>query len=428
MATIVQSNYVVTDAFAPVSIALNSAATPGNTIVLAIGWQDASAAGLPVPSNANGTWQAVFSPTLSGHLSAVSVFYVPNCAAGTHSSSIQGPLTPPDTNFFATVAIYEIAGLLASPLDAVSPGGATDNGGAGQTSQATGSTGTLAQPNEFAFVAMSFDDSPGVTNEGIVVPSGYTVDPNIPASFQNTASNIGLQIGWKELTSTAAINPSFTWASQSGLSSTFAVAATFKELVSSLGIQLGARGPGRSPSKSRFQQFKLSTTVQSTVTINSSIGAYSWSGTISTASSLINEGVGGYSWLGTTATINDVINAIVGSYTWSGTTSVNSGLINAVVGSYSWASTTSTASGLINAAVGAYSWSGTTSNISGPIAASVGAYAWSGTTATASQFINSDGGASAYSWAGTTSGVSTQSQGSSPVFRRHAFRPRSLSF
>lgn len=229
MATVVQHAYTTTVATSPGTVALPLSATAGNTIVLVVGWQDASALNLPTPTDANGTYSTAFNGAQSTHFSSIAVFYVPNCSTGTHSSTIQGNFTAPDTNFFCTVAIYEISGLLSAPLDAVSAGGATDNGGAGQTSQVTGASGVLSQANEFALVAMSFDDNPGVSNEGVLVPSGYTVDPNIPSNFQDTSNFIGLQIGWKELASTASTNPSFTWASQPNMTATFAVIATFKE-------------------------------------------------------------------------------------------------------------------------------------------------------------------------------------------------------
>lgn len=235
MATIVQHKYVIVEATSPLVIALPGNATAGNTIILVIGWYDANGVlALPTPTDANGTIQTIFNPGLNASDNAVAIFYVPNCSGGvTHSITVQGLNAAPDGSFYGSAALYEVSGLTSSPLDKVSAGGSTVGAG-GWTTQATGTTGTLSQANEWALVACTFDDNPGVTNEGMNVPSGYTVDPNIAGfnsnQFQNTSSNVGLQVGWEEITATTALNPSFFLsASQSGLSSTYAVIATFKE-------------------------------------------------------------------------------------------------------------------------------------------------------------------------------------------------------
>jgi hypothetical protein len=221
---IVQSNYVIVANTSPAIVALPGSATPGNVILLAIAWY--GEATLPVPADANGTYSSIVNPGSNNTNNATSLFYVANCAAGTHSSTINSVAGNPDGNFFATAAIYEVSGLLSAPLDKSND--ATTTGSGGWTSQPTGSTGTLAQANEWVFVACGFDDNPGVTNEGVMVPSGFTVDPNIPSSFQDTIPNVCLQIGWMTVSSTAALNPSFTWASQPTISSTYAVIATFE--------------------------------------------------------------------------------------------------------------------------------------------------------------------------------------------------------
>lgn len=237
MAIVVQSNYVITVATSPGTVALLAPAKAGNTIILATGWFDAGAGNvLPLPGDANGTYQNLLNVPLNSIGCGLALNYVPGCAAGTHSTTITGLTGPPDNNLFATAALYEVAGLTLSPFDVISPSAQTVNGGAGQTSQSTGSTGPLSQANEWAFGMCTFDDNPGVANEGVLVPAGFTPDPNIPASFQDTLNNIGLQIGWMEVTSPAALNPSFGWSSQPTMTSTIAALAMFKEPVSTPGI------------------------------------------------------------------------------------------------------------------------------------------------------------------------------------------------
>lgn len=231
MATVVQSAYSIVDATSPNVLVLPGSATAGNMIVLVNSYVDFGGAfSLGTPTDANGTYQTVTNPGTS--VTGIAVFYVPNCSSGTHSTTIQGLTGAPDGNFFCTSAIYEVSGLTSTPVDAVSAG-INSTSGFG-TSQATGSTGTLAQANEWALVYAGFDDNPGQNPEGVAVPSGYTVDPNIPASFQNIIANLGLQVGWKEISSTAALNPSFTWPSQPGMSSMVTGIATFKETASLL--------------------------------------------------------------------------------------------------------------------------------------------------------------------------------------------------
>ena len=227
MTTPVQSAYALTDATSPDVLAFSGAATAGNTVITVISWFGGTGSTMPVPVDVNGTYSTAINTGLNSISCGISIFYVPNCAAGTHSTSIRTNVTPPDFNFYCSAAMYEVPGLLtASPFDKTN-NATTVNGGAGQTSQATGTTGTLSQASEFVIVIMGFDDNPGVANEGILVPSGYTVDPNIPSSFQNTSSNIGLQVGWLDVSATTALNPSFTWTSQAGLTSAYAGIATF---------------------------------------------------------------------------------------------------------------------------------------------------------------------------------------------------------
>jgi hypothetical protein len=194
--------------------------------------------------------------------------------------------------------------------------------------------------------------------------------------------------------------------------------------------------------RARLRGFYNDVPAVSTVIENAIIGAYSWAGTTATVASLapdseqnslsINLLIGTphsrlRGFYDDTPPPPALISGIVGSYSWAGTTATASGLINEGIAAYSWTGTTAGTSQLINSDGGAnaYSWAGTTAGLAQNISGSVGAYSWAGTTATLSGPINASTGS--YLWAGTTSGVSTGSQGQSPVFRRHAFRPRSLS-
>ena len=230
MATIVQYAYAQVQATTPLVKALPGNTTAGNTIILVInGYDQGGTDGVsvfPLPTNANGTFQTAANLVQQGH-QAPAIFYIPNCSGGvTYSSTVQALTAAPDGNAYINAALYEVSGLTSSPFDKASAGAYTFGG---NTSQATGTTGTLSQANEWALVICAFDDNPGVANEGIMVPSGYTVDPNIPSSFQDTNDYVGLQVGWKEISATTALNPSFTWTSQPSISVTYAVIATFKE-------------------------------------------------------------------------------------------------------------------------------------------------------------------------------------------------------
>lgn len=233
---IVQSNYHKQNASATDIVALPAAATAGNAVILCVGYQDTShPVHLAAPIDAGGgTYNIGFQPDDNGHESKIAVWYIPNCTADIHNTTLNG-----DANLWSVMAIYEVSGLIASPLDKVSAGGITDFAPANSYfSQATGTTGTLSQATEWALVVCSADDNFGMVNEGIMVPAGYTVDPNIPIGYQNTNNNVVLQVGWKEISSTAALNPSFTWGTTGNLTSTYAAIMTFKEVIAGPGDTL----------------------------------------------------------------------------------------------------------------------------------------------------------------------------------------------
>ena len=130
-----------------------------------------------------------------------------------------------------------------------------------------------------------------------------------------------------------------------------------------------------------FQDNAFQTDVDSAVSINGTVGAYTWAGVTATTSDLINAGVGAWSWAGTTATASSLISQGVGSYSWAGTTATTSDAINASVGAFSWAGTTAGASQLIIAIPGAYTWVGTLSNVPTQINSDpTFGYTWSGST------------------------------------------------
>jgi hypothetical protein len=225
---IVQSNYQnSTSGGLSTTIALSGSATPGNAIILVVGWTDFTGSGvMPTPTDANGTYQIAFSPNNNAEEDGLSIFYVPNCGSGTHATTMSG--YSGFATFWSTAAIYEVSGLLSSPLDKVSPGGSTVGGGASQTSQSTGSTGTLSQANEWALTACEFDSSTGQANQMLTVPTGWTTDPNIPSTFQDTITNLGLQVGWMTTAATTALSGTFNWPSDPTFTSSFAVIATFE--------------------------------------------------------------------------------------------------------------------------------------------------------------------------------------------------------
>jgi hypothetical protein len=209
---------------------LPGSVTPGNTVLLIFNWADFSTAGetFVAPTDANGTYSAAFNPVnLGGSYQATAIFYVPNAGSGTHSTTMSSP-SGTAGEFWTTAAIYELSGLPSSPLDKVSPGGSTVSGGGGQTSQGTGSTGTLSQANEWAVTACGFDSLAGVANQMLTVPAGWTTDPNIPAAFQDTITNLGLQVGWMTTAATTALSGTFNWPSDSQFYSSYAMIATFK--------------------------------------------------------------------------------------------------------------------------------------------------------------------------------------------------------
>lgn len=157
-----------------------------------------------------------------------------------------------------------IAGWEWSGLDTIAPFTAGEFAEASQTATAlsSGNTPTLAtQPA----IVMGFSTIKHalVGTNNLAAGSGYTSQG---ANFWDYGFGAGAQafaaLEYQRVTSTAAIAATFT-ATTSGNYDTWA--AVFKESVSSAGVTLSARGPGRSPTRSRFQQFKLSTVNPATI-------------------------------------------------------------------------------------------------------------------------------------------------------------------
>ncbi len=193
MTTPIQWNYTITAPGSPANVVLPLAATAGNTIVLVVGYGDfETAQALPTPTFVTdpGTYTVIFAPVSNTINCGIAAYYLPNCGAHTYSTNVQGFSAPSDNNFFGSVALYEVSGLTTSPLDK-SNNAFTINGGSTQSGgQPTGTTGTLTQASEWVLAFCTFDDNPGQNPEGVSVPTGFTVDPNQPANFQNLSNNI----------------------------------------------------------------------------------------------------------------------------------------------------------------------------------------------------------------------------------------------
>lgn len=371
--------------------------TAGNSLfLLAAYFQNPSTTAPSAPSDTNGTFTVGYAPTPAPNGTnnmGVAAFIELSAAAGSHTVALTLP-----SGTFAQGEIVEWSNIASATADQ------TNNTNTTTATSTSVSSGALAQTTEVAFVLLGTVASAGVANAGITDPPTGFISI---AADNDTATNVGAEFAYKETSATTALSASWSWVDGGGGDTlcSQAIIATFKEtsgVVPQTGIKLGIGGPGRSPTKSRFQQFKLSTVNPNNATqISGIVGAYSWAGTTATASALINADVGTYSWAGITSTASGLINGLVGAYSWNGVTAGITQNISAGVGNYTWSGTIATASGLIQAGVGAYSWSGTTSALTQNLISVPGSYSWSGTTAATTQLISASTGL--YTWAASTS-------------------------
>lgn len=232
MAILVQKAYLASGAATTQTLTLPGSATAGNTIILVIGWTDTgtnTAGVLPTPTDANGTYSAALNPTSQGGngASGTSIFYVPNCTTGTHSSVISS-ITGGANDLYVSGGIFEYSGILtASPFDQSAHNGTGANGAATSMSMTSGS---LAQSNEFVICGCALNANTGLANAGITVPSAFTAVPGQPSNFQVTTTFLGQQIGTLDPAgSTSAITAVYNWSTDASLSLVTIGLATFKE-------------------------------------------------------------------------------------------------------------------------------------------------------------------------------------------------------
>lgn len=206
--------------------------TAGNCLIIEVSYVDlaASSAGVPnTPTDTNGTPQAAANPssqfTSSGHAAGAAIFYVPNCAAGTHAITF---------NPFGNTGFHQVYGSIAmqewpaatAPLDGAFGSNGSDTGG-GSSGGTTGSTGTLSSASDFLITALNINSSSGLSNAGISSPpSGFTASLWVE---QDTGANEGAESSYKSTAgSTAAQSATYTWTADGSIYSWQAVIAAFK--------------------------------------------------------------------------------------------------------------------------------------------------------------------------------------------------------
>lgn len=401
----------------------------GNTIVAFL-FNGGATGGITGVSDAQGAY-IIEGPQGTDPTNAVrgQAFVLQNANAGSHV--LTGTVQAGESCFIIAIEVGSSAGASAfsgaNAALSVAPGTGAD----------AISSGSVTVTGASTLVAFSTDTGSVATADEPILGTGFTSRTN------NTNTTIG---AYRLESKAVAANAAGTFTANTGTDRFVALAVAILNVgaaipdseitsVTSPALRLGTP-------RARLRGFYNDVPAVSTVIENAIIGAYSWAGTTATVASLapdseqnslsINLLIGTphsrlRGFYDDTPPPPALISGIVGSYSWAGTTATASGLINEGIAAYSWTGTTAGTSQLINSDGGAnaYSWAGTTAGLAQNISGSVGAYSWAGTTATLSGPINASTGS--YLWAGTTSGVSTGSQGQSPVFRRHAFRPRSLS-
>lgn len=203
----------------------------------------------PAPTDSNGTFliARADAPSISGHDIGVGIFSQANAAAGTHTVT-------PQANDTHLTTLIEWSGALTSGLFDASV--AAQNGSGTATSQATGTTGVTAQPDELSLIAFCMGAGTGSTNVGLTDP---VTNYNTLQIGQNDASSVAMMHAYRVLSSAGAQSATFNWTVSDAAQWWQAAIATFKLAPSGSGINLGTGfHPGQSPglggiSSARFQ-------------------------------------------------------------------------------------------------------------------------------------------------------------------------------
>lgn len=363
--------------------------TAGNTLIVKYAVDAVNATIAPPTDSAGGTWQT--AATFANAGSSGGIFFLQNAVAGTHTLSFVTRAAAQEA------AIEEVSGIVGL-------------GGAGVTSSATAATltsGSYTPASNLEYVVAFLFELGTAANDALHCNTAAfqgigTLTDSTPHACtminQNGNTENGVESNSAIITSTAALTVGWSW---TGSVFCFSIVRGFT-LSNDTGKRSGRPLRLGTPF-SRLRAVQDYTVSAGTTAISAGLGAYSWTGTTSTASGLIQETAGAYSWAGTTATTSSLINAVVGAYSWAGVTTTASALINASIGAYTWAGTAGTVGSPITAAVGAYTWSGTTASASGLINATSGAYSWAGSTSGLTQSLAATVGT--YSWAGTTAAI-----------------------
>lgn len=227
MATKVQSTTASGAAVTSQQIAL-SGVTAGNTLILTVTYVDiavgtSSAPATPIDSN--GTVSTGIAPAcqVNNGGSGAAVYYVPNCAAGTHTFTAN-PFNNAN-QLYCELTLAEWSGLTAAPLDKTSSSGSSS--AASTTGGNTGTTATLTQANELVYAALSLYAGTGLANAGISTPAttGYTS----LVAIQSTNTTVGTEVSYKEVAATTGQSAAWTWTSDSSMFTWQAAIATFLE-------------------------------------------------------------------------------------------------------------------------------------------------------------------------------------------------------
>ena len=190
MITVVQKTAASFDGVSSAALTLTGVSA-SNSLVVILG------SSAPPSSTPTG-YTSLYVPSPTGVNDAVNVFYInqsPSAGSNTCTVALPG-------NSFCSLALLEVSGLLASPLDATN----VSNPGALQT--ASVSTGTLAQATEIVFASLIYTAPGGVANAAITdPPSGFTSIFVQNASISHQPGEMAYQI----VSATTSVTASWSW-------------------------------------------------------------------------------------------------------------------------------------------------------------------------------------------------------------------------
>lgn len=221
--------------------------TAGNTLVLVVvsTANSVGAAAWPTPTDSSGdAWSLVVGPNANGNSNTdsvkVGVWWRQSASAGTHTLTQSMAVG----SIYGTYAFLEVA-----PCSAVDVSSGT---GFGNTSVTTGSTGsvTTTQANDIVVAGLVTNTSnAGLASTGFTdPPAGYTS----VAVAQNTQTDAGAEICYRELSATGSQSVTWTWTNTGNAAETAwaSVIAAFKPTAAPLtptGIGLNEGPPRRPP-------------------------------------------------------------------------------------------------------------------------------------------------------------------------------------